>query len=198
MLRTQVLQSMDRKDCRLLALTSPSPGCGKTLTSVNLALSMSRQSDRSVLLVDLDIHKPQVANTLGIPDDRGLLAVLEGRSKLADALVPVRSGNSRLQVLPCEKPDSIRSDWMGSQAMARLMQELRRGPKSQIVILDMPPILAGDDVISILPQIDCMLLVAAVGVSTVAQIKECNKHLQAATVLRIVLNKVTDPVNVYY
>ena len=61
MLRTQVLQSMDQKDWKILGVTSPTPGCGKTVTAINLALSVARQPERSVLLVDLDLRKPQVA-----------------------------------------------------------------------------------------------------------------------------------------
>src|ERR1700733_730191 len=55
MLRTQVLQSMDQRHWKILGITSPTPGCGKTVTAVNLAFSIARQPDRSVLLVDLDL-----------------------------------------------------------------------------------------------------------------------------------------------
>src|SRR5882757_5747758 len=57
-LRTQVLRTMDTSHWQMLAVSSPTPGCGKTVTSVNLALSIARQSDRAVLLVDLDLQKP--------------------------------------------------------------------------------------------------------------------------------------------
>src|SRR5262245_26272963 len=53
MLRTQVLQPMDMKSWQLLAVTSPTPGCGKTVVALNLALSIARQPDRQVLLVDM-------------------------------------------------------------------------------------------------------------------------------------------------
>ncbi len=80
MLRTQVLQTMDMKSWQLVGVTSPTAGCGKTMISVNLALSIARQPHRSVLLVDMDLQKPQVANTLGLNCDRGIVSVLEGKS----------------------------------------------------------------------------------------------------------------------
>jgi hypothetical protein len=58
--------------------------------------------------------------------------------------------------------------------------------------------LTGDDVLSLLPQIDCVLFVAAVGSTTVTEIKECNKHLQSTSVVRIVLNKVSETGPSYY
>ena len=66
------------------------------------------------------------------------------------------------------------------------------------VIVDLPPVLCSDDVIAILPQIDCVLLVAAAGATTKSEIEECNRHLQSAEVVRLVLNKVPDEAARYY
>jgi protein-tyrosine kinase len=74
MLRTQVLQSMDGKDWRLLGVTSPTVGCGKTVTAINLALSIGRQPERSVLLLDLDLRKPRVASCLGLKPNDGVVS----------------------------------------------------------------------------------------------------------------------------
>src|SRR5215510_13360723 len=68
-LRTQILQEMDRKHWQVLAVTSPTAGCGKTLTAINLAISIARQPERAALLVDMDLRKPQVARRLGIGCD---------------------------------------------------------------------------------------------------------------------------------
>jgi protein-tyrosine kinase len=191
MLRTQVLQSMDLKGWKTLAVTSPTPACGKTLTALNLTLSIARQPERSVLLVDLDFRKPQVATCLGLKCDEGVLSVLEGRTTLSDAIIPARVDNLRFMVLPT--PSTIRSsELISSRAMGAMLEDIRREYHSKTIILDLPPILSGDDVIAILPQMDCVLLVAAVGTTTVSQIKECNKHLQSAEVVRIVLNKVLE------
>jgi len=66
-----------------------------------------------------------------------------------------------------------------------------------MVILDLPPLLTGHDAISILPHVDCVLLVAAVGTSKVSEIEECNKYLQATDVVRVVLNKVPETATAY-
>jgi protein-tyrosine kinase len=160
MLRTQVLQSMDLKGWKILGVTSPSPECGKSLTAINLALSIARQSDRSVLLVDMDLQKPRVASYLGVSCDKGILGILENRVGLPDAIVHTRIGNHRLMVLPAEAPTSGSSEWMVSRPMSAMMQRIKMDYQSRIVIVDLPPMLSGDDVLGILPQMDCILLVA--------------------------------------
>jgi capsular exopolysaccharide synthesis family protein len=197
MLRTQVLQSMDLKGWKTLAVTSPTPACGKTLTALNLAISIARQPDRSVLLVDLDFRKPQVAACLGLKCDEGVLSVLEGRTTLSDAIIPARVNNLRFMVLPTAS--TIRSsELISSRAMTAMLEDIKREYHSKTIIVDLPPILSGDDVIAILPQMDCVLLVAAVGTTTVAQIKECNRHLESAEVVRIALNKVLETSSDHY
>jgi len=197
-LRTQVLRSMDTSHWQILAVTSPTPGCGKTLTSVNLALSIARQSDRAVLLVDLDLQKPQVAATLGLTCSTGVLSVVEGGTRLQDALIQARIAGSRIVVLPTEQPIAGSSEWMTSAGMRAMLQAIRRDFQSWTVIVDMPPVLTGDDVIAVLPQIDCALLVAAAGKSQRSEIEEAARHLASTDVVRLVLNKVPEDVSRYY
>ena len=198
MLRTQVLRTMDSSHWQILAVTSPTPACGKTLTSVNLALSIARQSDRAVLLVDLDLQKPQVAATLGLSCNKGVLSVVEGRTRLQDALISTRIAGSRIVILPTEQPITGSSEWMTSAGMRAMLQTIRREFQSWTVILDMPPVLTGDDVIAVLPQIDCALLVASAGKSQRSEIEEAARHLASTDVVRLVLNKVDEDVTRYY
>jgi protein-tyrosine kinase len=198
MLRTQILQTMDLKGWKILAVTSPTANCGKTVTSVNLALSVARQPQRSVLLVDFDFYKPKVAASLGLRwPNEGVIGVLSGRTTLPGAMINARIGDQRLFVLPT-KATTGSSELISSQAMATLMQGLSRNYQSGTIIIDLPPILVGDDVISLLPRVDCVLLVVAVGISTPAQIEECNRHLQSAEVVRVVVNKVPEATLNYY
>jgi protein-tyrosine kinase len=202
MLRTQVLQSMDANGWQFLGVTSPTAGCGKTITACNLALSIARLPERSVLLVDLDMRKPKLANYLGIKCDFGVLSVLQGRQNLSDVIVQVGIEREQLLLLPGESTNAS-SEWMASSTMATLLQTLKREFRSRIVILDLPPILAGDDVLSILPHLQSVLLIAEAGSSSVSEIKECTKHLKATPVVRVVVNKLTEreltsPYHEYY
>jgi len=198
MLRTQVLQEMDKKSWQFLAVTSPTAGCGKTVTACNLAMSIARLPERPVMLVDLDLRKPMVANYLGLRGSGGVLSVLEERAGLASAIQQARIGPSDFLVLPGSVASSGSSEWMASQTMGALLQTIKRDFRSRIVIFDLPPMLLGDDVISILPRMDAVLLVAGVGSTSVSDIKECQKHLQRTPVVRVVVNKATETIDSYY
>lgn len=198
MLRTQVLQSMEQKKLQILAITSPTPECGKTVTAINLALSIARLPERPVLLVDMDLPRPQIANYLGITCHAGLVDVFERRATLADAMVHARINSCEVAVLPTESPTIGSSELISSRAMSTILQDIRRDYNSATVLLDMPPMLSSADVISILPHIDGVLLVAAVGITTVSEIKECNRHLQGTEVVRLVMNKEPGPITRYY
>ena len=191
MLRTEILRSMDLKGWKTLAVTSPTPSCGKTLIASNLALSMAREPERQVLLADLDLRNPKVADCLGLKCGEGVLGVIQGRAEMDSAIIRARAGSSRLEVLPTAAASNA-SDLVGSSAMKTLLEDVTGHGQSRIVILDLPPLLTGHDVISILPQVDCVLLVGAVGTSTVSEIEECNKYLQGTPVVRFVLNKAPE------
>ena len=198
MLRTQILQEMDDNGWQFLAVTSATAGCGKSVSACNLALSIARLTERSVLLVDMDMQKPKVTEYLGIKSQEGLLSVLSGEAGLGSALVQANLGRSKLLVLPGETCKLGTSEWMASQSMTSLLQILKRDFRSRIVIFDMPPMLVGDDVISVLPQMDAVLLVAGIGQTSVADIKECHKHLKTTPVVRVLVNRVTEAMDACY
>ena len=135
MLRTQVLRTMDLQHWQFLAVTSPTAGCGKTVTAVNLALSIARQPERSVLLVDMDMQKPHVGHSLGIKCDRGLLSVIGEGASLVDSSLEARIGSHRLTVLPIEHPTSNSSEWMASPGHEHLVA----GYQTRVSVSDRDP-----------------------------------------------------------
>jgi Mrp family chromosome partitioning ATPase len=150
-------------------------------------------------LCDLDLRKPQVAKYLGLRPKNGVLSVLENRSPLADAIVEVGIGDCRMMVHPTEAPTSrSSSDRMASRAMSEMLQEIKQEFESHIIIVDLPPLLVSDDVLAVLPKLDCVVLVTAVGITTPAEINQSTKHLLSTEVVRLVVNKVQPSKSKYY
>jgi protein-tyrosine kinase len=198
MLRTQVLQRMEAASCRTLAVTSPRSACGKTLTAINLALSMARQSEQSVLLVDLDLRKPQVGRYLGLAPSAGIHDVISGKCSGHDAmLVPDLCGH-RLAVLATPHPVPSPTEHLVSSQMRAAVGRLKTDHGRRIIIFDLPPMLSSDDFLAFLPQVDCALLVASSGESTVQDIAECERLIDPEKFLGCVLNKVTETETAYH
>jgi MinD-like ATPase involved in chromosome partitioning or flagellar assembly len=158
---------------------------------------MSRQRERQVLLADFDLRRPHVSDYLGIKcDGAGIVDVVEGNIDLQDAIVSARAGDSRLDVLPTAAASNP-ADMVASSSMRTLLERITRPSAGRITIVDLPPLLIGHDAISIFPHVDCVLVVAAIGTTKVAEIKECNKYLEATEVIRFVLNKVPEATEPY-
>lgn len=192
LLRTQVLQKMQEHGWRTLAITSPSAQSGKTMLAVNLALSVALHPSRSALLVDFDLRRPQVAASLGLPQGVSLNEVLSGEAPLDDAIL--HAGIPKFQVLPTHRKVPGAAEVLASQRVAKMIACLRERDPERVVIFDLPPVAAVDDVIAILPRVDCVLLVVGSGASSKREIEESQRHLARSNMLGVVVNKVADKV----
>ena len=196
-LRTQVLQKMDENGWRTLAITSPSVESGKTVVSINLAMSIAQQTHRTALLVDFDLRRPSLARTLGLSRSISLNDVLDERADIGAALV--NPGVERFVVLPTNHPVTSASEVLSSARVGNLIVELRERYSDRIVIFDLPPVLAADDVMTVLPRIDCVLMVVGSGVSTQKEVEAAMNRISKANLLGVVLNKEESPTeNAYY
>lgn len=192
MLRTQVLQRLEAASQSVFAITSPRSGCGKTVTAINLAMSIARQIEQGVLLVDLDLRKPQVARYLGIQPTAGIDDVIAGRCSPSEAmLVPDLCGH-RLTVLAAPASVPNPTERIVSSTMKTVLGGLRKDPRYRLIIFDLPPMLSSDDFLAFLPQVDAALLVASAGETTVHDIAECERLIDPDKLLGCVLNKVAD------
>lgn len=186
-LRTQVLQKMDEKGWRTLAITSPTVGSGKTVTAINLAISIAHHTQRTAMLVDFDLRRPRVGTYLGVRKTPSLSEVLTGKAQLADAMV--NPDMPRLVVLPTSRPVPHAAEVLSSVVVRSMVADLRERYADRIVIFDMPPVMAGDDVMALLPSVDAVLLVVGNGDSTRKEIEESMRHLPPEQLLGVVLNK---------
>ena len=196
-LRTQVLQKMDENGWRTLAITSPSVESGKTLVSINLAISIAQLTNRTSLLVDFDLRRPSVARSLGLNRPLSLNDLLGERVDIDEVLV--NPGIERFVVLPTNQPVTGASEVLSSSRVGNLIGDLRERYADRIVIFDLPPVLAADDVMTVLPRIDCVLMVVGSGMSTQSEVEEAMNRLSKANLLGVVLNKDEAQVqNAYY
>ena len=197
LLRTQVLQKMKENGWRTLAITSPTPEAGKTVVAINLAMSIAQQTDKTAMLVDFDLRRPKIGAYLGIPMEKSLNDLLDGSAELPDVLI--NPDMPRLVVLATKTPVSKSSETLSSNKISNLIKELRARYESRIIIFDLPPVLVIDDALALLPQVDCVLMVVANGMSSKREIEDCLRHLPAEKLVGVVLNKAEiEPMSYYY
>lgn len=195
-LRTQVLAKMEANNWRTLAITSPTPECGKTVVAINLAVSIAKQTDYTALLVDFDLRRPRVAHYLGLPDENTFADYLDDKIEFADALV--NPSVPRFVVLPNHRPIKKSTEILTSRKIKKLVSDLRDRYEKRICIFDLPPLKATDDAIAFIPQVDCVLMIVSSGETKPADVKECRRQLQSANLLGVVLNKSEEVSKAYY
>jgi capsular exopolysaccharide synthesis family protein len=192
-LRTRVLQRMRSNDWHSLIVTSAGAGEGKSLTASNLALSLSRDVNQSVLLVDLDLQRSRVAQYFGFLGGakKGISEYLTGAAEISD-IVYSPSGIPRISVIPNFEVIEDSSDLLSSPRMRELLQWIKRQSERHIVIFDMPPVLVGDDVLAFSTQVDAILLVVTQGKTDRVSLEKTASLLAEANLLGVVLNKCSE------
>ncbi|MBD9438195.1 CpsD/CapB family tyrosine-protein kinase [Pseudomonas fluorescens] len=196
LLRTQVLKAMEENGWRTLAITSPTPEAGKTVLAINLAMSIAHHTTKTALLVDFDLRRPKVGSSLGLSMENSLNELLSHKAELQDVLV--NPTLPRFVVLPTREPIPHSTEVLSSPEVSNLIVELRERYDSRISIFDLPPILSSDDVITVLPKFDCVLLVVANGMNSNKEIEESLYHLGGANLIGTVLNKAEPNNRTYY
>jgi capsular exopolysaccharide synthesis family protein len=181
------MQQMRANKWRSLLVTSPAAGAGKTLTAVNLAISMAREVNHTILLVDLDLRRPRVHEHFLNHSVPGISDYLLHDKPLKDLLF--NPGIDRLVVLPGHELITHSAEMLSSPKMVQLVDELKARYPSRLVIFDMPPILAGDDVLAFVPYIDAALLVVAEGETGKDELRQSMELLKKTELLGTVLNK---------
>ena len=197
MLRTQVLQRLKLGGYSTLAITSANRGDGKSLTAVNLAISLALHIDRTVLLVDLDLRRPRVHKYFGINPEAGLTDYLLDDTPLPACLI--NPGIERLVILPVRTPLQSSSELLSTPKMIGLARELKTRYPERIVIYDLPPVLVSDDALAFLQHVDCCLFVVQDGQTPKGDILRAIDLLKGSNVIGTVLNKCSsDPKKYYY
>jgi capsular exopolysaccharide synthesis family protein len=186
-LRTVVVYSRPDAPVRVVAVTSALPNEGKTTVSLCLA-RIAALSGQRVCVIDCDLRMQSISDVLDIETDVGVLQVLAGQAQWRGAIV--RDPSTDAHVLPVATSGFSPRDVFGSEAMAKLVTELRA--HYDLVILDCPPILAVAETRILVRQADTTILVAKSGKTPVGALKTAIAQTEMAggEVLGVALNYV--------
>lgn len=189
LLRTQIMQKTKAENLKVLMFASPLPGEGKTLTAINLAVSMVQEVEATVLLVDLDLRAPSVHRYFGLPGDRGLVDYLENGMPLSDLLVHPQ-GFDKLVILPAGRSTPWAAEFIRSPKMAELVRELKERYPDRYVFFDLPPLLSYTDGLAFAPLADGIIVVVKARQTTREDLGRIQEMLRDAPILGYVFNDV--------
>lgn len=186
-LRTKVLQRMRQNEWNALAVTSPGMGEGKTLTAVNLAISIAMEVNHTVLLVDLDLRRPMVASCFGYRPDKGISDYILSGTSVQEVMF--NPSIERLVVLPGHKSFINSSEMLSAPQVVKLVEELKSRYPERLIIFDLPPVLSTDDALAFAPYVDAVLLVVEEGKTQSDALQRAADALHDTPILGSVLNK---------
>jgi capsular exopolysaccharide synthesis family protein len=187
-LRTQVMHRMREKGWNVIGVTSPGEREGKTLTAVNLAISLAMDVTQSVLLVDADLSRPRIDEVFGVGGSPGLAEYLLDDTPIEDLLI--HPGIGRFVLLPGGRAIRHSAEALTSPKMIALTEEFKHRYESRLIIYDLPPLLHRSDVLAFAPYIDALLLVVEEGRTKTEDVERALSLVKHSTpVLGTVLNK---------
>ncbi len=153
-IRTNLLFLLSQNTgCKIITLSSPKSGDGKTTNAINLSIAFSQLGKR-VLLIDCDLRRPTVTKKLRINDTDGVSGILAGFSSVAESIVSV---NTYFDVLPAGITPPNPSELLASPALEKLIDGLKM--VYDFIVVDTPPMGIVSDALVIAPKTDGLLIV---------------------------------------
>lgn len=156
LLKNASSQSLQRGN--LLLVTSALPGEGKTFTCLNLCLSLAREQDWSVVLVDGDSSKPHLSRLLGAEGDAGLMDLLRDSAREFDSIV-MPTDVPNLSFLPAGTRHRDAVELLASSAMETLCDRVARSDPKRMIVFDSPPLLLTSEAPALAAQMSQIVVV---------------------------------------
>ena len=159
----------------VVLVASAHQGEGKSLTTVNLAISLAQEYDYSVLIVDAEMRMPTCHRYLNITPKLGLANCLRDNLDVGEALV--QTGIGKLVLLPAGQSVKNPLELLSSSAMRRLITEMKQRYPDRIILIDSPPVLLFAETRTLADLADGVILVVREGKTSLEDIQECQKLL---------------------
>ncbi len=172
----------------LVMISSSKPNEGKTFVSINLALSIALEKDKTVLLIDADVLRPSMNRELGIGQEPGLIEyLLDDNQDIGDYIY--KTNIDKLNIIPAGIPHHLSNELLASDRMIALAQELATRYPDRIVIFDCPPLIGVTETIVLSSFMGQALVVVEESKTAIADIKKATEYLNEDLALGLVINK---------
>ena len=172
----------------LIMVTSSMPGEGKTFTSINLAISMAKEQDFTVLLVDCDDVRRSTSKLLQVDNSIGLVDILEDPElDLSDAILS--TSLPKLRVLPAGTNQEHSPELLAGERMQSLISEMSERYMDRIIIFDSPPLLATSQAIVLAQFMGQIIVVVEAGKTPLQAVQDSIAQLDRDKAIGMVLNK---------
>jgi protein-tyrosine kinase len=177
------------KNGNMVMVTSALPGEGKSFSTINLAISIAMELDRTVLLVDADVAKPRIPEYLGFHADHGLLDVLQhGTQDLSSVIL--RTNIDSLSILPAGRTYTRATELLASEAMHRLIRDLATRYPDRLVLFDSPPLLSTSESNVLASHMGQIVMVVEADKSRKPALREALSRIEdKCDVVGLILNK---------
>jgi protein-tyrosine kinase len=189
-LRARILMETKKDSLNTLMITSSGGGEGKTITAINLAVTMAHGYDNTVLLVDADLRNSSVCRYLGITAEYGLSDVLAGTVDLGDVLI--KTGIGKLTILPAGQLAENPAELLASEKMKRLIHEMKSRYKDRYVIFDTSPVLVISDSVPVAHSVDGTLVVVQAQRTSEKTLSQAISLLRGCKIFGVVLNDMPE------
>ena len=195
-LRTNIQQRTRENNWNTIMITSVHPDEGKTLTSINLAITFAKEFNQTVLLVDCDLRRQQIHKYLNVWFEYGIVDYLLEDRNLKDLIL--WPNIEKLTLISGGKTIGNSSELLGSPKMKALVKEIKHRYADRCVIFDVPPLLSGADAITFSQMVDCILMVVEEGRASIKEIKKALEMIPTEKFLGFVYNRAKSQVHSYY
>ena len=195
-LRTRVLHRARANSWTAIGVTSPGPGQGKSVNSINLAINVAREKNNNVFLLDLDLRNPSVCRYLGIQPPQELLGYFTGSTKPADVFFSI--GLDNLMLAGSTHGIDQSSELLATGRVEELLDYIRKVASQPLIVIDMPPVLSNDDALVLAPKVDATLVVVSEGVSRRDAVAQTLDLLAEFNLAGVVMNRSQSLVSDYY
>jgi exopolysaccharide/PEP-CTERM locus tyrosine autokinase len=180
------------KDGHVILVTSALPGDGKTFSCINLALSLARERDLSVILVDGDVAKGHVSRLFGVIDQPGLLDLLEEDGTVSLQETILQTDVERLSIMAAGNMRVHSTELLASDRMERIIRALIAQDPNRLIVFDSPPLLATTESSVITSFAGQIVMVVCANVTPQRAVLEAIDLIDEDKALNLVLNKVQD------